>query len=247
MKKQEGKSNDTLFVVMPAYNEEETIENVIKEWYKVLDMAGEKSRIVIADNKSKDNTYKILTSLKKKYPKLDVIKNPIPGHGPTVIKLYKYAISEKAVFIFQTDSDGQTNPDEFKVFWNQRNKYDAILGNRVVRGDGKSRKFVEKTLCLILRIIFKVKLKDANAPYRLMKSSLVAKYIDNFKEDYNLPNVMLSTYFKYFNEKMKYETITFKPRQGGVNSINIKKIIKIGWKALSDFRQFRKEMKKQHD
>ena len=240
----ELKGKDTLYIVMPAYNEEETIEGVIKDWYKVLAMAGEKSRLVIADNNSKDNTYKILTNLKKKYPKLDVVKNPIPGHGPTVIMLYKYAISKKADYIFQTDSDGQTNPDEFKKFWDERNEYDAILGNRVVRGDGKSRKFIEKTLCFILKIIFGVKLKDANAPYRLMKASLVDKYIDNFKEDYNLPNVMLSTYFKYYNEKMKYETITFKPRQGGVNSINIKKIIKIGWKALSDFRQFRKDMKK---
>ena len=241
------KKTDTLYIVMPAYNEEETIEMVIKDWYKVLDMAGDKSKIVIADNNSKDSTYKKLMSLKKKYPKLDVIKNMVPGHGPTVIKLYKHAIKEKADFIFQTDSDGQTNPNEFKLFWEQRNKYDAILGNRVVRGDGKSRKFVEKTLCFILRMIFGVKLNDANAPYRLMKSSLVNKYINNFKEDYNLPNVMLSTYFKYYNENMKYETISFKPRQGGVNSINIKKIIKIGWKALSDFRGFRKDMKKKHD
>ena len=36
--------------------------------------------------------------------------------------------------------------------------------------------------------------------------------------------------------------ITFKPRQGGVNSINIKKIIKIGWKAVSDFWVIRKKM-----
>lgn len=240
-------NNDTLYIVMPAYNEEETIENVIKDWYKVLDMAGDDSRIVIADNNSKDNTYKILNELKKKYPKLEVIKNSVPGHGPTVIKLYKYAISKKVDYIFQTDSDGQTNPDEFKMFWQQRNEFDAILGNRVVRGDGKSRKFVERTLCLILRIIFGVKLKDANAPYRLMNANLVAKYINNFKEDYNLPNVMLSTYFKYYNEKMKYEIISFKPRQGGVNSINVKKIVKIGWKALSDFMHFRKDMKRQHD
>ena len=95
-----------------------------------------------------------------------------------------------------------------------------------------------------MKVIFGVKLKDANAPYRLMKSSLVNKYIGNFEEDYNLPNVMLSTYFKYYKEKMHYEVITFKPRQGGVNSINIKKIIKIGFKALKDFRKFKKEMKK---
>ena len=71
---------------------------------------------------------------------------------------------------------------------------------------------------------------------------LVNKYINNFDEDYNLPNVMLSTYYKYYDEKMHYEEITFKPRQGGVNSINIKKIIKIGWKALADFKKLKKQM-----
>ena len=243
-KNTKGKKEDILYVVMPAYNEEETIEGVVEDWYKVLELAGQESRIVVADNNSLDSTYKILKRLQKKYPKLDVIENKIKGHGPTVIKLYKYAIENNADFIFQTDSDGQTNPDEFEAFWNQRNDYDVVLGNRVVRGDGKSRKFIEKTLCLILRVIFGVKLKDANAPYRLMRSDVVNKYINNFEEDYNLPNVMLSTYFKYYGDTMKYEEITFKPRQGGVNSINIKKIIKIGWKALADFRKFKKDMKK---
>ena len=246
MNKQNKKTNvnkNSLYIVMPAYNEEETIESVIKQWYPILDLSNENSKLVIADNNSKDNTYDILTSLQKKYPKLDIIKSTIPGHGPTVIKLYKYAIEKKADYIFQTDSDGQTNPSEFKKFWEQREEYDAILGNRVIRGDGKSRKFIENTLCFILKTIFGVKLKDANAPFRLMNSKLVAKYINNFEDDYNLPNVMLSTYFKYYDEKMKYEEISFKPRQGGTNSINIKKIIKIGCKAISDFRKFRKQMK----
>lgn len=239
----EKSKNDSLYIVMPAYNEEETIESVVKDWYPVLELANEDSRLVVADNMSKDSTYDKLKKLQKKYPKLDVIKSEIPGHGPTVIKLYKYAINQKADFVFQTDSDGQTNPKEFEKFWNQRHDYDAILGNRVVRGDGKSRKFIENTLCFILRVIFGVNLKDANAPYRLMNTKLVNKYINNFDEDYNLPNVMLSTYYKYYNEKMHYEEITFKPRQGGVNSINIKKIVKIGWKALADFKNFKRQMK----
>lgn len=238
------KNKDTLYIVMPAYNEEETIENVIKDWYKILELGSNKSKIVVADNNSKDSTLKILKKLQKKYPKLDVIENKVKGHGPTVIKLYKYAIKNKADYIFQTDSDGQTDPNEFYKFWESKDSYDAILGNRAVREDGKSRKLIEKALCFILRIIFCVRLKDANAPYRLMKSNLVNKYINKFDEDYNLPNVMLSVYFKYYNEKMKYEVVSFKPRQGGKNSINIRKIIKIGFKAIKDFKKFRKDMKK---
>ena len=36
--------------------------------------------------------------------------------------------------------------------------------------------------------------------------------------------------------KVKYIPITFRPRQGGVNSINLKKIFGIGKQALKDFK-----------
>ena len=73
---------------------------------------------------------------------------------------------------------------------------------------------------------------------------MVDKYINRLPEDYNLPNVMMTTYFKFYQEKMLFKEISFKPRQGGVNSINIPKIVKIGWKALGDFRELKKEMVK---
>ena len=121
-------------------------------------------------------------------------------------------------------------------------EYDAILGVRTVRGDGKSRKFVENVLCRILQVIFGVKVPDANAPFRLMNTAVVSKYINRFEDDYNLPNVMITTYFKFYNEKVLFKEITFKPRQGGVNSINIPKIVKIGYKALGDFKKLKKDM-----
>ena len=102
---------------------------------------------------------------------------------------------------------------------------------------------MEGTLLFILRLTFGVKIPDSNAPFRLMKRELVEKYIDKSPEDFNLPNVMFTTYFSYFHEKLKFLDISFKPRQGGTNSINIKKIVKIGWKALGDFYTLRKELK----
>ena len=125
-----------------------------------------------------------------------------------------------------------------------KKKYDAIIGNRVERGDGKSRKLVENILCKILKIIFGVKLQDANAPFRLMKASLVKKYINRFPKDYDLPNVMLSVFYSFYNENIVFKEITFKPRQAGVNSINLKKIFQIGFSSLKKFRSFKKDMKK---
>lgn len=234
---------DSLYIVMPAYNEEANMETVVRAWYPNLSGKDTKSRIVIADSGSTDATHSILTKLQKEFPQLDILQNTDKQHGPKVLSLYQYAIENGIDYIFQTDSDGQTSADEFDAFWQLRTQYDAILGHRNVRGDGRSRAFVEHVVCFILRVIFGVKVPDANAPFRLMKSGLVAKYIDRLPKDYNIPNIMFTTYFAFNKENISYKTITFNPRQKGVNSINIPKIMKIGWRALGDFRNFKREMK----
>lgn len=234
---------DSLYIVMPAYNEEENIEAVVKAWYPVLSGKDASSRIVIADSGSKDSTHSILQNMQKEYPQLDILKDTDKQHGPKVIALYKYAIINGADYVFQTDSDGQTNPNEFDAFWQLRNQYDAILGHRNVRGDGKARAFVEHVVCFLLRCVFGVKVPDANAPFRLMKCSLVDKYIDRLPDNYNIPNIMFTTFFAHYKENITFKTVTFKPRQGGVNSINIPRIVKIGWNAVGDFITFKKGMK----
>lgn len=234
---------ETLYIVMPAYNEESNIEMVVEQWYPILEGKSEDSRLVIADSGSKDKTHDILIKLKElKCPKLVILSNTNQYHGPKVIALYDYAIKNGADYIFQTDSDGQTNPDEFASFWIERNKYDGIFGKRIERGDGKDRAFVEHIVCLLLKIYFGVKVPDANAPFRLMKSEIVKKYLYRMPSDYNLPNIMITTFFAYYNESIDFKEISFKPRQAGVNSVNILRIFKIGWKALGNFRIFKKDM-----
>lgn len=234
---------DVLYIVIPAYNEELNIESCINDWYPVIEKYGnEDSRLVIINDGSKDSTYEKMLELSKTRPRFMPLTKPNGGHGSTVLYGYRYAMENGADWIFQTDSDGQTDPAEFEKFWENRKSYDAIIGNRVVRGDGKDRKFVENTVCLLLRLIFGVKVQDANAPFRLMKSGLVAKYIDKLPKDFNIPNIMFTTYFVYFKEIILFLPITFKPREKGTNSINPKKIIKIGWKAVGDFRKLRSEI-----
>ncbi len=233
---------NTLYVVMPAYNEEANIAATVKAWYPVLEGKSEDSRLVIADSGSSDNTHQILSDLMTEYPKLEILTDSDRQHGPKLIALYAHAIKRGADYIFQTDSDGQTDPAEFEAFWEARVSHDIILGHRKVRGDGKSRALVEKVVCLLLRLYFRVKVPDANAPFRLMKASVVEKYLGRLPEDYNIPNIMLTTYFVHYKENVEFRVVSFKPRQGGKNSINIRKIFKIGWKALKDFHRFKKDM-----
>ena len=237
---------EKLYIIIPAYNESENIEKVISDWYPIIEKYNGEgtSRLIIINDGSTDDTFARVTQCAQTRPLLVPLPKPNGGHGSTVLYGYRYAIAQKADWIFQTDSDGQTNPDEFDAFWENRKEYDAILGNRVVRGDGKDRKFVENTVCFILNLIFGIKVKDANAPFRLMKTELVNKYINKLPEDFNIPNIMFTTYFMYFKEKVLFIPITFKPREKGTNSINIKKIVKIGYNAIGDFRRLKRDIDK---
>lgn len=235
---------ETLYIVMPTYNEEANIKNVIEEWYPILENGDDKSRLVVSDGGSKDKTLDILNKLKKQYPKLVVLPRPGTDHGTKVILLYKYAIQNNADWIFQTDSDGQTISSEFKGFWEKRKKYDVIMGNRKKRGDGIARKMVENVLRVYIKIFFGVMVPDANAPFRLMKSSVVDKYIDLMPDDFNLPNAILAACFSKYKEKVVYCNVTFQPRQGGKNYMNIRRIFQIGWKSIRNFRDIQKNMKK---
>ena len=236
---------ETIYIVMPAYNEAENIKETIKQWYPIvedLSKQGVEAKLVIANDGSKDNTLEIMNEQKGDHPLFLPLDKPNSGHGATVLYLYRYAVEKGADYIFQTDSDGQTNPEEFARFWKLRHKYDGIFGCRNERGDGIARAMVERVVCALLRLFFGVKVPDANAPFRLMKTEIVQKYLYKMRSDYNLPNIMMTTYFAYYHEKIRFIPITFKPRQGGVNSINIPKIVKIGWKALGDFRELKREM-----
>lgn len=235
---------DTLYIVMPAYNEEANIEKVIEQWYPVLDKKGDLSRLVVADSGSSDRTHEILQELQNRYTKLLILAETRKEHGPKLMALYDFAIKNRADYVFQTDSDGQTNPAEFEAFWNKRKEYDAIIGNRVHRGDGLGRKIVEKVVCILLCLFFGVRVPDANAPFRLINCDILDKYLSRIPDDYNIPNIILVAYFKRFKENIIFDEISFQSRKAGKNSINFIKIFKIGLKAIQDFLYFKKDMNK---
>ena len=235
---------DKLFVVIPAYNEEENIRAVVEDWYPVVEQHNGEgtSRLIIIDDGSKDNTYQILKECAESKPLLLPLTKQNSGHGATVLFGYRYALDQNADFIFQTDSDGQTLPGEFEPFWEQRYDYDMVIGWRKSRQDGSSRVFVTKTLKTVIKLCFGVAIADANTPYRLMKASTLREYIKIIPESFNLSNVLLSVIYAKKGCSVKYIPITFRPRQGGVNSINMRKIFKIGLQAVSDFHKINKAL-----
>lgn len=234
---------DMLYIVIPAYNEADNIVQTVKDWHPIVEKVGNDSKLVIIDDGSKDNTYDLLLALKEQYPYLLPLTKQNAGHGATVLYGYHYALLKGANYVFQTDSDGQTNPDEFWPFWKLRQQYKMVIGYRKGRQDGFSRIIVTKTLKFVLRLCFHVNVKDANTPFRLMQAETLRENLTSVPKDFNLSNVVLSVIYEKKKQPVKYITISFKPRQGGVNSINLKKIFKIGRQALRDFKTINKCLK----
>lgn len=230
---------DKLYIVMPAYNEDSVIVNIVDEWHKVIERIGHDSKLVIFNDGSKDNTLSVLENIRSRYPSLIVISKGNTGHGSTCIFAYKYAIAENADWIFQTDSDGQTKSSDFLHFWEKRNTYDFIIGYRVKRGDGLARRFISQTLKVIILIIFKVIVKDANTPFRLMKAECLRKYMSVIPGDFFLPNTLLSVMITKNKENIFWQEITFAPRTFGISSISLAKIGKLGTTLIKQLYKLR--------
>lgn len=238
---------EKIYFVMPAYNESENIKATIAQWYPIIEeinsLGGAKAFLVIANDGSKDNTFQIMESLREEFPAFIPLDKPNSGHGATLLFLYRYAIENGADYIFQTDSDGQTNPDEFWQMYEKRHEYDIQIGNRNNRQDGANRVFVTKVLQFVVWLMFHEWVTDANTPFRLMKSVKLQAIMNVIPQDYFLCNVAIAAIAQKWNYQLRFCDISFRPRQGGVNSINMKRIVKIGWKALGDFKKINSNLK----
>ena len=82
---------DTLYIVIPAYNESENIKRTIEEWYPVVERheGNGTSRLVIINDGSRDNTYEIAAAECENRPLLTVLTKQNGGHGSTVLYGYR--------------------------------------------------------------------------------------------------------------------------------------------------------------
>ena len=100
----------SLFIVIPAYNESENIEQTIRDWYPIVESNNKegKSRLVIINDGSKDNTLQLVKAQMKDHPLLIALDKPNGGHGSTVLYGYRYAIKNQITFSRLTLTDRPT-------------------------------------------------------------------------------------------------------------------------------------------
>jgi glycosyltransferase involved in cell wall biosynthesis len=234
---------DRLYIIIPAYNEQDSITEVIMDWHAVIQKVGQ-GRLVILNDGSKDATLSVATKLKESLSMLEVIDKPNFGHGPTCRFGYQFALEHGADYVFQTDSDGQTRVEDFWPFWERRQEADIIIGFRASRGDGVSRWIVSKILRLVIFFVFGNYVKDANTPFRLMKAAWLKQNLSLVPVDFFLTNVLFSVLAVKNKAKVLWSPIKFAPRIKGKNSIKLSQIVPLGWRLIKDLARVRLKLTK---
>ena len=231
-----------LAVVMPVYNEAANIAVVLEEWFRCLGSVCPNFLLFAINDGSRDETATVLTSLQNRLgPRLRIIDKPNSGHGLTCREGYELALAEGAEWILQIDSDGQCDPIFFDSFYASRAEYDCVFGYRRTRDDGFGRVLVSKCCQLLLWLLTGLYLTDPNVPYRLIRAVALRKALRRVPADFELQNIGLTFTLKQQKLDWKFFPIHFRARRGGENSINYRKIARMGIDFLRDFRRLTHE------
>ena len=156
-------------VIVPAYNEERTIGNIVQDINTIFTKHYKDFEIIVMNDCSTDRTFEVVTQLKNQIKNLKIFTNKKNiGKTKTVIEGFK--ISDADVFSF-IDADYQYDPlDLPKVIDKVVNEdYDICSGIRQNRKDNAYRLFMSWCFNTFNRLMFGIKVKDVNCGLKAIK------------------------------------------------------------------------------
>jgi len=161
-----------LDVVLPVYNEADSIKDVISSWAKGLGMHA-RFRLIVCEDGSTDGTAHILKTLTAKYPITLNQKAYRRGYGRAMLDGIREA---KARYVLCIDSDGQCAPGDFGKFWQKRTE-GILIGRRIQRADASQRKFFSKLFGAVFKVLFPTPIHDPSAPFVLFTRITILPYL----------------------------------------------------------------------
>lgn len=164
----------TLSLVMPAYNEEETLDSSLEEIKKELDLLNVNYEVIVVNDGSTDKSRHILEIWQSKWPKLRVLNFVTNrGHMAAITAGLEHALGE---WVFTIDADLQDPP------WIIREMFDLALreGVHVVYGvrsdrdsDSLFKRLSAKFYYFLIKKITRIDVVAQAADCRLMSRSVV--------------------------------------------------------------------------
>ena len=194
-------------IVIPAYNEEEGIKNVLEELKTYLKKNDIRTEIIVVNDGSKDKTKKILENIKD----IKLINHPYnKGYGASIKTGVKNAQYD---WILLYDSDGQHKPEYIKELIKYRDNYDMIIGNRKGYKGPLMRQPGKKLLTWTANYLVQKKIPDLNSGFRLIKKDLFLKFSHIYPNGFSLTTTITLAFFKE-GLNIKYVPIRINKRNG---------------------------------
>ncbi|NIO08831.1 MAG: glycosyltransferase [Deltaproteobacteria bacterium] len=170
-----------LSIVVPVYNEEETVATVAQELVSVVGALGKKFEVIFVDDGSRDQTYKRLLSLHDEESKFKVLRLR-RNFGQTAALAAGLAYAKGEVIVFM-DGDGQNDPKDIPALLEKMEEgYDLVAGWRSPRRDPFwSRRLPSHIANFLISWLTQVKLHDYGCTLKAIRRS-VAKEIKLYGE-----------------------------------------------------------------
>ncbi|MBS3097665.1 glycosyltransferase family 2 protein [Candidatus Woesearchaeota archaeon] len=183
-----------VWVIIPAYNEEKRISEVIKKIKKYA------NKVVVIDDGSKDKTYDAAKRLN-----VIALKHIVNlGKGAALKTGCDFALKRGAEAFIAIDADAQHDPDEIPKFIKNLNRYDIIFGCRKKRETMPLvLKFGNWFIHAVTKILYKTDIKDTQCGYRAFTKKAYEK-IRWKASDYSMESEMVANAGK---NKLKYTEV----------------------------------------
>ena len=208
----------SVLIIIPAYNEEKSILNVVSNIKKVKTNNYLIDYIIINDGSS-DNTKKVCLD-----NMLNFIDLPCNlGIGGAVQTGYKYAYYKNYDIAIQIDGDNQHNPSYITNLCDEiNNGYDLVIGSRFVENLSKFKSsFLRRVginfLSNLIKICTGVKIYDVTSGFRACNKDIIEYFANNYPIDYPEPDSLVQVLKQ--NKKVKEIPVEMNERKTGKSSI----------------------------
>jgi dolichol-phosphate mannosyltransferase len=167
-----------LSVVIPAYNEEESIPETIKSLYQTLTKYKIEHEIWVTNDNSKDNTLAVLTELKNEVPTLNFETNTGPNGFGYAVRYGLERFSGDCVAVFMADLSD--DPEDLVRYYQTmvETNADAVFGSRWIKG-GKvidypvHKKIINRVANFIVKVMMGIKYNDTTNAFKLYKRETI--------------------------------------------------------------------------
>ncbi|MGD2249948.1 MAG: glycosyltransferase family 2 protein [Candidatus Methanofastidiosia archaeon] len=209
-----------ILVIIPAYNEEETIGEVVQKVKQYL-TPGLIQKIVVIDDCSQDKTAEIAAQLH-----VFIVSHTINrGYGAAQRTGYALAIKEGFDYVLQLDADGQHDPQYIPSFIEtiKKGDYDLVIGSRFLNASYTeyilTRRMGIKFFTLLVNFLGSTQLTDVTSGYKMYKVSSLKK-LTRSTDKHPAVEQMLEISRK--NMKIKEISIEMPLREKGESHLTLK-------------------------